>query len=524
MLTLKLKQAECALADGRLDEAYEVLTHDSVRQHRKGQDLAGRLARALVERGHQHLSSDRIQQALADCNKADKIAGNQSQIAQLRTAACDRLNQQHFAHQQREQKLAQAQRYLKAGQLSAAQQVMSAVEQGHANILSEEAQVLRVEIESALNGMHTALADQDLERALDSWASLSGRIPPTHTKVTDLLKQIKVAASSQIRTLLNQGRIDRAQGLLLRLEAVNMTSSETEEFNDVLGFCVEAAQAVEQHQPDRVARTLAKLKLILPEATWIDTMAQQARQADEALQQLSSGPLGLIKMNNQIDKPIVTVAHKVQNSLAPPVSIEPPQTTPTLDEPLVLQVNGVGSFLILPQNPVTIGPISGNTRPHLGLLTDPHLPAITLQREDEDYIVQGSGPIRVNQNQTTKRLLADGDRIALSDRCRMKFNQPNAASTTATLSISGARLARPDINYCILMDRDLLIGDQTSHHIRVPQLDQPVALLQQNGQLICRAAAPVMSKGHALSSSQGLPLDTPLTVGELSLVLTRYST
>ena len=48
MLILRIKQAEHALADGRLDEAYDIVAarEKDLRGNRGGQELAGELARA----------------------------------------------------------------------------------------------------------------------------------------------------------------------------------------------------------------------------------------------------------------------------------------------------------------------------------------------------------------------------------------------------------------------------------------------------------------------------------------------
>jgi len=66
VLILRLKQAESAMADGRLDEAFDIVQSDSIRQHRRGQKLIGRLARALAKRGQENLEAERTQLALLD--------------------------------------------------------------------------------------------------------------------------------------------------------------------------------------------------------------------------------------------------------------------------------------------------------------------------------------------------------------------------------------------------------------------------------------------------------------------------
>ena len=65
MLTLRLKQAETALKDGRLDEAFDLLhSSEALRQHRRGQSILTQLTQQLAERGRDHLTAGRLQEAL----------------------------------------------------------------------------------------------------------------------------------------------------------------------------------------------------------------------------------------------------------------------------------------------------------------------------------------------------------------------------------------------------------------------------------------------------------------------------
>ena len=127
MLIVRIKQAQCALADGRLDEAYEIVKAEDVRRHRRGQKLVGKLARALAKRGQDNLVADRLQQALMDCNKAEKLAGNLQQIVQLRQAICDAMENKRQVHQQQSFNLAQAKRHIENGWFSAGERILAEI-------------------------------------------------------------------------------------------------------------------------------------------------------------------------------------------------------------------------------------------------------------------------------------------------------------------------------------------------------------------------------------------------------------
>jgi hypothetical protein len=153
-------------------------------------------------------------------------------------------------------------------------------------------------------------------------------------------------------------------------------------------------------------------------------------------------------------------------------------------------------------------------------MVDPNLPAVTIERSEDDYFIKSSSPVRVNDATTTNKLLVDGDRISLSPRCGMKFNIPNPASTTATLSLPGTRLGRADVRRIILMDRDILIGPTEGNHILAESLDETIALFTRNGRLHCRAKDKILVDEKSVSPTAGLPVNKQIRIGQISLVLT----
>jgi hypothetical protein len=186
----------------------------------------------------------------------------------------------------------------------------------------------------------------------------------------------------------------------------------------------------------------------------------------------------------------------------------------------VMQIDGIGSFYVLRDASITVGPVSSSARPTVGLMVDPNLPVITIERSDDDYFIKSSSPVRVNDAMTTNKLLVDSDRISLSPRCGMKFNIPNPASTTATLSLPSARLGRADVRRIVLMDRDILIGPTEGSHIPAESLEDTIALFTQNGRLHCKAKDKILVDEKAVSSTASLPVNKQIRIGQISLVLT----
>ncbi|MEJ2703963.1 MAG: hypothetical protein P8Z79_16115 [Sedimentisphaerales bacterium] len=194
--------------------------------------------------------------------------------------------------------------------------------------------------------------------------------------------------------------------------------------------------------------------------------------------------------------------------------------TSSLPAKFLLQMDGIGSFMVLRDGRVTVGPVSSSARPTVGLMADPNLPIATIERTDDDYFIRSSSPIRVNDIATSNKLLVNGDRISLSPRCGMKFSLPNPASTTATLTLSSARVGRADVRKIILMDRDILIGPNAGSHILVESLEETVALFVQNERLLCRSRQGILVDDKPVGSTAGLPIEKQVRIGRLSLVLT----
>jgi hypothetical protein len=83
---LTLRQAEEALANGRLEEAHRLLGQSEVQGHKGTAPLLAQLVNRLVNRGHQHLNHDDAAAAWNDLRLAEKIGSTDPGPAQLRQA------------------------------------------------------------------------------------------------------------------------------------------------------------------------------------------------------------------------------------------------------------------------------------------------------------------------------------------------------------------------------------------------------------------------------------------------------
>jgi tetratricopeptide (TPR) repeat protein len=526
------------LADGRLDEAFEIAQAAEVRRHHHGQRLIGRLARAMMQRGQENLVANRFQAALTDCNKAEKLGGTLSEVAQLRAAICDAIVKDQQTHQQEALRVAQAKQQIQEGWLSVGGRILEEAPagNGHVELVRQELAVARLQTEDAVAKAEQALQQGDIEEAIH--IAQGARIGQCKGgKAGDLLRQIRGQAVQRVRADIEQGRIDRAASFLQRLLPLGNDGTEVAELTEALAWCRQAAQHVAAGRPGAALPLLRKVKAICPSARWLDGAISDAKRAAEAYEELDAGPLGLsmtdgaqsegrkatggsVKAEGQVCSVPVRACEGTPYGVTTNGQPENPETA-DMPSRFVLQVDGVGSFIVFRDARVTVGPISSSARPMLALIADPNVPIVCLERMEGDYFVRSQTPVEVNGKAVTEKLLADGDRITLSPRCSIRFHLPNPASTTAVLTVSGARLSRPDIKQLILMDRDILIGPYANDHIRTEQLKEPVALFAQNGRLLCRAKESILVDGRGFDPNVGLAMDKHVEIGRVSLVVAR---
>lgn len=516
------------MADGRLDSAFELVQAKDIREHRRGQKLINRLAEAFAKRGRENLEAERIQLALTDCNKAEKLAGNTADVAKLRSAICSEMEQKRLRSRHRSFKVAQARQCIQDGRLSAGEEILKDAgdRDSQAGIVLQQAAVARLHTSEAIEKAERALQRNDLDVAID-FVLKTGAAGSQNERVIELVSKIRSLAVRRIKENFETGRLDLAESLLQRVSPIADGWGEISELGSALSQCSKAAGYVAAGRPREAVNLLRKVKLTCPSAKWLGTVTEQSRQAAELLDELTASPLGLNiaeKQNMEIEtRQTRNEAHSDSEEYQQAMSNK--RNSDNRDESSIpaeflMQIDGIGSFYVLRDASITVGPVSSSARPTVGLMVDPNLPAVTIERSDDDYFIRSTSPVRVNDATTTDKLLVDSDRISLSPRCGMKFNIPNPASTTATLSLPSARLGRADIRRIILMDRDILIGPTEGSHIIAESLNDTVALFTQNGRLLCRTKEKIMVDDKTFGSTAGLPLNKQITIGQISLVLT----
>lgn len=511
VLMVQFKQCESAMADGRLDEAFDLLRQPDLRAHRQGQELIGRLVPALVERGRQHLGAGWLLQAAADCEKAAQIGGNQADIAQLRVAVSSAMRSRDQADRRIAQAVATARRHVDQGQLSVGQQLLEAISTPDARVkgLKQDVVARRAGLESRLKRASEALDAGDWETAVDHLAAM-GRGDLADTALRQLCGKISQRVVVDINREFEAGRVNVTAALLSRLDRLPVKSVETDQARRTLDECRAACWAIENREPRQAEEMLRRLQTLWPGARWLKEAAEQTKQLGDSLSQVHGSPLFLVEMAAPTFAGAVSIP-----ALRPPMAPEIP------GKPFSLHIDGVGSFQVFTNPAVSIGPAGASRSVDIPLMLDATVPIVTVARSDDDYFLRSGEMVLVNQTPTTSKLLNNGDQIGMGNRCRITFRRPSSASASAVLDLSGARLPGAAIRQVLLMDHEIIIGPGSAAHVRSDDLAAPVVLQRRGEGLFCRSALEISIDGKSAGTAADIPMGAQIGVGSIHFVVAR---
>ena len=141
LFNARLKAAETALADGRLDEAFRLATAGDLARERRAQKVLSEAGEKLFARAEAHYKAGRCAEALLDLDKAERAGYKPNSIGDLRTIVRAAVDEQNRNQQSRRGRIDAAQQRLAAGSLRAAEQILERASAGdaHAGKLKQQA-------------------------------------------------------------------------------------------------------------------------------------------------------------------------------------------------------------------------------------------------------------------------------------------------------------------------------------------------------------------------------------------------
>lgn len=132
----------------------------------------------------------------------------------------------------------------------------------------------------------------------------------------------------------------------------------------------------------------------------------------------------------------------------------------------ILWIDGVGGFLLVDRDEVTIGQAISQTCVDVRIVGDLSRQAAVIRRSEGDYVLQPLQATRLNDLPIERvQLLHDGDLIQFGSRVKLKFSKPNPLSGTARLDLLSFSRFKPHVDAILLLADSCILGTMPGSHV-----------------------------------------------------------
>ena len=512
MFFLDLKRADVAIESGRLDDALQLLQASEQKGHRDGQRLIDRLTLAFVDRAKLHLNEGRLNNARTDCRKAAQLSGQTTDVAELGRKISAVEHDQRNQQRRHDDVMAMARQQCRAGAYTIGQKLLNGLSESPPGGAADAAQLQQsIETRRAIVDDYAAKICDAIEAgSFQTAIEIVNSLPPdlrSHSQITQLTERaVEPLAEIALKEFCS-GRPDRSMVIGDLLRPHQGTSTAAGEILQCLSRC---RVVYEQLRADQYADALVQLAVLgrmADSASWIGEVTSAVEQILQQRNVINESPLGLLNVHTaEQGRPVLPEPEPGRPLLGPFSAAGPGESSRA-----ILQVDGVGSLLVLTGDFVTIGASTSMASSSLdvALQTEGTGGSIRIRRDGEDYFAAAESPFDVNGQRVTRKLLISGDSIAVGARGRLKFLQPVAASSSAVLQITGSRLPRRDVRHVVLLSDSLLFGAANSH-FRVHDAERPVVFYRTDeGYALREAVVRSATRQDPLAvQSAAVPLPT----------------
>lgn len=187
-------------------------------------------------------------------------------------------------------------------------------------------------------------------------------------------------------------------------------------------------------------------------------------------------------------------------------------------------VDGVGAWLLIAQNELTIGRASADS-PLLRMRSNPsgHSSSgqddeadlaltgnlsrmhVSIRRDDESFVLTPHANVSVDGRRVSRDvLLSDRSELMLNDSVRLLFELTTPLSLSARLTVLSDHRPKLSIQGAVLMAGTCLLGPGVENHIRCPAWSGSVVLAQTGSGLSVKSRLPLRSDGRELNGLTSL--------------------
>lgn len=518
-----LEKARTLIRAGQLDGAYALLTESTVRDHRQGQALLEQLTPRLLKRAEEHVAAGRLEEALADVERATVIGGKRPETLALRDQVLGELDAGKKAKNKKRALAESVRGHLRAGRLDAARdrlEELPAAATVHGE-LGREVTRQNEERDFLSGRIRDHLQYGELPSALQVAAQLVTQYGGA-TAEDELLRTVSRAATAALVESLEAADLSRARELAVKLQPLVESGYAEATWRDALDLVDEAARAVQKSDWSQARLLVGRLSSQWPTAKWINQCQEQLRIIEDGVREVRSGPLAPIAPTDGVLENSISVAQTLNER--PDVASASSHAAALGDaQRWILWIDGVGSYLLLSQDRITVGRSGSSSRPTIPLNADLHGTHVEFLRVDGDYFAVARGEVRVDGKNVEKHLLADRDELLLGSRTRLTFRLPTKLSATAMLSLGSRQRLPGDVRSIVLLDEHLLIGNDGECHITVPKQSERIVLSRDGDGFRLTGPEPLVVDGRLMESVGAIPVGVRVEIGSVAFTITAES-
>ena len=439
---LQLRTARQALADGRWDEAAQLLASPLLREFLPARQLSQQQARQLVDRARSRIDAGQSQASWQDLRQASQLCASEADLDQVR-------------RRQAEARLAGVAVFLARGEPAAAAAELERMQQRR--LAGAEGRTWQDVVD------HIRRAEQQAARG-DLAAAAEG--------FEHALRLIPTGASAEVRRRLGEQsqRVRERVGRLAELDARLHEAIAAVDWTRVLA----TAQAVLELAPEHSAARQAR------------------RRAWQAVGLDVTQALPAAKAPRPRLAPLAASTHApLRGSRTDTV------TERKAGKRLLAWIDAVGGFLVCLGDEIVLGQPVSDGSVDVPLLADVSRRHAIIRREGESYVLVPLQTTHVDgQLVGQAAVLRDKSTIRLGEAVELRFRKPHSLSNTAVLEVLSHHKTEPAVDGVVLMSDSCILGPQTHSHIRCRDWTADLVLFRRGSELMARAHAPLEVDGQ----------------------------
>lgn len=456
----KLREAQVAFEQGRLEEAARLVADSDLTQYLPVRQLQAQIATQMARRALERAAAGDIPAGWSDLDAARSLGGESADWTQLRQAVG-------------EVAIGDIVHHLRAGDFPGATARLDSL---------EKRKIPGMPLQSLL----------EVTRKLDSARKLSAR-----GKFAEAIEQL--AAAETLRPdlrliaelkLQTQERAERARVAMEQLHAAMAAS----EWTKVLAA---ASEILETAPENRVARDARK-------RAWAEVGGRIGDSRRLGDTQHWAGSVGEREAS-------ASRSGEVIGGLTPPAR----------PERFMLWIDAVGGYLVCLGGEIVVGQAHPGARVDVPIQADIHRRHVKIRREGEGYVVEPLAPnvTLADKPLTGPALLSDGDEIVLNGAVHLRFRKPHVLSASARLEILSGHRTSPFADGVLLMAESCVLGPKWQNHVVCRDWGGDVVLYRQDERIFCRAMESIEidgklhdGRGPVKPGSQVLGTDFSMTL------------